>query len=179
MADKKLNAVSTASDGAYIYAEDASGNQIKISKADLALVVAGLLPAATLSSNGFATPTMVKTTPVRTVPPSKDTYVEICKCPINVCGAVILTSGFQESSVSQSISILMVRNGGTMLAPSVTPLLNSNDRLPLYGKMEGNVLRICVKVTSAYMHVTSASLHPNIENTGGIVSDISGWSFLV
>ena len=73
----------------------------------------------------------------------------------------------------------MVRNGGTMLAPSVTPLLNSNDRLPLYGKMEGNVLRICVKVTSAYMHVTSASLHPNIENTGGIVSDISGWSFLV
>ena len=141
--------------------------------------MAGLLPAATLSSNGFATPTMVKTTPVRTVTPSKDTYIEICKCPINVCGAVILTSGFQESSVSQSISILMVRNGGTMLAPSVTPLLNSNDRLPLYGKMEGNVLRICVKVTSAYMHVTSASLHPNIENTGGIVSDISGWSFLV
>lgn len=43
MADKKLNAVSTASDGAYIYAEDASGNQIKISKADLASVVAGLL----------------------------------------------------------------------------------------------------------------------------------------
>lgn len=44
MADKKLNAVSTASDGAYVYAEDASGNQIKISKADLASVVAGLSP---------------------------------------------------------------------------------------------------------------------------------------
>ena len=44
MADKKLNAVSTASDGAYIYAEDSGGNQIKISKADLASVVAGLLP---------------------------------------------------------------------------------------------------------------------------------------
>lgn len=43
MADKKLNAVSTESDGAYIYAEDASGNQIKISKADLASVVAGIL----------------------------------------------------------------------------------------------------------------------------------------
>ena len=43
MADKKLNAVSTASDGAYVYAEDASGNQIKISKADLATVVAELL----------------------------------------------------------------------------------------------------------------------------------------
>lgn len=48
MADKKLNAVSTASDGAYIYAEDASGNQIKISKADLASVVAGLLPQGTM-----------------------------------------------------------------------------------------------------------------------------------
>lgn len=43
MADKKLNAVSTAKDGAYIYAEDASGNQIKISKADLATVVAGMM----------------------------------------------------------------------------------------------------------------------------------------
>lgn len=43
MADKKLNAVSTASDGAYVYAEDANGNQIKISKADLASVVAGLI----------------------------------------------------------------------------------------------------------------------------------------
>lgn len=41
MADKKLNEVTAASDGAYVYAEDASGNQIKISKADLASVVAG------------------------------------------------------------------------------------------------------------------------------------------
>lgn len=40
MADKRLNDVSTASNGAYVYAEDASGNQIKISKADLATVVA-------------------------------------------------------------------------------------------------------------------------------------------
>lgn len=40
MADKKLNELTTASDGAYVYAEDASGNQIKISKADLASVVA-------------------------------------------------------------------------------------------------------------------------------------------
>lgn len=49
MADKRLNDLSTATDGAYIYAEDASGNQIKIAKADLATVVAGLLggPLAT------------------------------------------------------------------------------------------------------------------------------------
>lgn len=43
MADKKMNDFATASDGAYIYAESASGEQIKISKADLASVVAGLL----------------------------------------------------------------------------------------------------------------------------------------
>lgn len=43
MADKRLNDLSTATDGAYIYAEDASGNQIKIAKADLATVVAGLM----------------------------------------------------------------------------------------------------------------------------------------
>ena len=48
MEDKKLNAVSTASDGAYIYAEDASGNQIKISKADLASVVAGIINSSGL-----------------------------------------------------------------------------------------------------------------------------------
>lgn len=54
MADKKLNAVSTASDGAYIYAEDASGNQIKISKADLASVVAKSFQKGFLnSSNDF------------------------------------------------------------------------------------------------------------------------------
>ena len=51
MADKKLNAVSTASDGAYIYAEDASGNQIKISKADLASVVAGVMKIALKESS--------------------------------------------------------------------------------------------------------------------------------
>ena len=53
MADKKLNAVSTASDGAYVYAEDANGNQIKISKADLASVVAELIGTATTSKRGL------------------------------------------------------------------------------------------------------------------------------
>ena len=42
MSDKKMNDFATATDGAYIYAESASGEQIKISKADLASVVAGL-----------------------------------------------------------------------------------------------------------------------------------------
>lgn len=43
MSDKKMNDFPTAADGAFVYAEDANGNQIKISKADLASVVAGLL----------------------------------------------------------------------------------------------------------------------------------------
>lgn len=51
--DKKLNAVSAASDGAYIYAEDSSGNQIKISKADLASVVAGVIGTASFSKSGL------------------------------------------------------------------------------------------------------------------------------
>ena len=42
MADKKMNELGTASDAAYIYAETSSGEQIRISKADLASVVAGL-----------------------------------------------------------------------------------------------------------------------------------------
>lgn len=54
MADKKLNAVSTATDGAYIYAEDASGNQIKISKADLASVVAGMVINKTITVNAHS-----------------------------------------------------------------------------------------------------------------------------
>jgi len=40
MADKKLNELATASDGAYIYAETSDGAQVRISKADLASVVA-------------------------------------------------------------------------------------------------------------------------------------------
>ena len=43
MSDKKMNDFPAAADGAFVYAEDANGNQIKISKADLASVVAGLL----------------------------------------------------------------------------------------------------------------------------------------
>lgn len=40
MSDVRLNDKSVASDAAYIYAETASGEQIRISKADLATVVA-------------------------------------------------------------------------------------------------------------------------------------------
>lgn len=43
MADKKLSSVSAVSDMAYVYAETSSGETVKISKADLASVAAGLI----------------------------------------------------------------------------------------------------------------------------------------
>ena len=43
MADKKLSSVSSVSDAAYVYAETSNGDTVKISKADLASVVAGLM----------------------------------------------------------------------------------------------------------------------------------------
>ena len=43
MSDVRLNDKSVASDAAYIYAETASGEQVRISKADLATVVSGVV----------------------------------------------------------------------------------------------------------------------------------------
>ena len=43
MADKKLSSVPAVSDMNFVYAETASGETVKISKADLASVVAGLI----------------------------------------------------------------------------------------------------------------------------------------
>ncbi len=55
MADKKLNELGTAIDASYIYAEASNGTQVRISKADLALVVAEQAfysPKETLSGDG-------------------------------------------------------------------------------------------------------------------------------
>lgn len=43
MADKKLNSVSSVTDAAFVYAETSNGETVKISKADLASVVAGVM----------------------------------------------------------------------------------------------------------------------------------------
>ena len=43
MSDKKLNSVSSVTDAAYVYAETSNGETVKISKADLASVVAGTM----------------------------------------------------------------------------------------------------------------------------------------
>ena len=42
MADKKMNQFTTATDGAYIYAEASNGSQVKIAKADLINAIGGM-----------------------------------------------------------------------------------------------------------------------------------------
>ena len=54
MADRIENNLPAQSDAAYIRALDNSGNPIRISKADLAQVVAELMPVATAEKNGLA-----------------------------------------------------------------------------------------------------------------------------
>lgn len=53
MADIKENEMSTASDCAYVRALDSNGNSIRISKADLASVVGGLLPNSSIENKGL------------------------------------------------------------------------------------------------------------------------------
>lgn len=42
MADKQMNQFTTATDGAYIYAEASNGSQVKIAKADLINAIGGI-----------------------------------------------------------------------------------------------------------------------------------------
>lgn len=58
MADKKLSSVSAVSDMNYVYAETSTGETVKISKSDLASVVAGLMPSASLTKDGKMTSSM-------------------------------------------------------------------------------------------------------------------------
>lgn len=53
MADKKLSSVNAVSDMNYVYAETASGETVKISKADLASVVAGQIGIVDSTRNGL------------------------------------------------------------------------------------------------------------------------------
>ena len=53
MADKKLSSVSAVSDMNYVYAETSTGETVKISKADLASVVAGIIGEANNSKSGL------------------------------------------------------------------------------------------------------------------------------
>jgi hypothetical protein len=87
MADKKLNDLTAATDAAYVYAEDASGNQVKISKASLASVVGELLVDATADRRGLMPKNYVSGM-VDNVTSSKidfNTYVG--KVPVLCCGS--------------------------------------------------------------------------------------------
>lgn len=53
MADKKLSSVNSVSDASYLYAETSSGETVKISKADLASVVAGIIGNASITKVGL------------------------------------------------------------------------------------------------------------------------------
>lgn len=63
MADKKLSSVSAVSDMNYVYAETSSGETVKISKADLASVVAGIMPNSSLSKSGLMSQIQIKNIP--------------------------------------------------------------------------------------------------------------------
>lgn len=54
MSDKKLNSVSPVTDAAYVYAETSNGETVKISKADLASVVAEQQTATNLGYDYFS-----------------------------------------------------------------------------------------------------------------------------
>ena len=53
MADKKLSSVSAVNDMNYVYAETSSGETVKISKADLASVVAGVVQGTVSDANNL------------------------------------------------------------------------------------------------------------------------------
>lgn len=62
MADKKLSSVSAVNDMNYVYAETSSGETVKISKADLASVVAGVIGVAGSGNDGLASTALVRGT---------------------------------------------------------------------------------------------------------------------
>lgn len=75
MADKKLSSVSAVSDMNFVYAETSSGETVKISKADLASVVAGLIGNASVSEEGIMPLGYAFGTSTRTI--AKDEVYEV------------------------------------------------------------------------------------------------------
>lgn len=51
--DIAMNAFTSATDGAYIYAESSNGSQVKIKKSDLVEVIRGAMPVATETTKGL------------------------------------------------------------------------------------------------------------------------------
>lgn len=89
MADKKLSSVSAVSDMNFVYAETSSGETVKISKADLASVVAGLLPVSTKDKKGLMNAGIRAHTGIITVPAKGSTTL-----PKKVAGLLMIKNGY-------------------------------------------------------------------------------------
>ena len=144
MADKKLSSVSAVSDMNYVYAETSTGETVKISKADLASVVAGLMPSATLTSRGFM-PAGLYMSPVKKY---ADAGASITLGDLN--GFLLVRDSYSWSGYSlfwcsgaSAIQVMISPNG---IAYSVTyesgvgyKLTNNSDRRRAYSFIYQNI----------------------------------------
>lgn len=141
--------------------------------------MAALIPTATLTSKGLASVEMAKVLPKATTTNASNRYMEVFKHPVSFKGAFILITGFQDSTLNESVSLVLCRSHTSMDAPTVIPLYGSSARLPIFGVLEGSTVRYCVQVASAYMHIQSISLHPLGTSLLGLISDVSSWTKLI
>ena len=142
------------------------------------LSVAGLIPTATFTRKGLASVDMVNVLPKSTNTNNTNMYMEVFNHPVSFKGAFILISGFQDSTISDSVSLVLCRSHNGLSAPTVIPLHGSSARLTIYGVLSGSKVRYCVHVPSAYMHIQSISLHPLGISLLDVVSDVSSWTRL-
>lgn len=111
MADKKLSSVSPVSDMNYVYAETASGETVKISKADLASVVAGLLPVVSNKNDGLAKAVSAEVG-VSSSNISSDKYYKVRLMPQYYYGVYLINYGNQTSLGNIQSYILIINNRG-------------------------------------------------------------------
>lgn len=117
MADKQMNQFTTATDGAYIYAEAADGSQVKIAKAHLTKAIGGLTKFVesindlnNMLAPGYYTPNNIQG--------------EIQNCPVtDVC--LVITLGIEGLYVIQWCHQL---NGNSIYYRKILPYI------PEYGQ---------------------------------------------
>ena len=90
MADKKLSSVSAVSDASFVYAETSTGETVKISKANLASVVGGLLSSKFVNLGSSAN--------------NSQSLASIS--PIGQCGLILLNANVNYASESNQHSSL-------------------------------------------------------------------------
>ena len=121
MADKKLSSVDVVNDMAFIYAETSDGKTVKISKADLASVAAGLLPTAGISYS-YVADTITINSPMR-IPLSEyrsnliSIYYVYNKSHCNVIAHTVGTPNIILNTLPSPIS-LDIENGYLIISTS-------------------------------------------------------------